>query len=186
MNMSPTKLTLRSAETLSGTWRLDPQRSSVGFRVGNFWGLATVTGGFETYEGQLDLSADPAIELTIEAASVRTGNPKRDRHLRSADFFDAENHPQVRFVSDAVDFHGGTLKVRGTLSARDSSIPLELDAELREVDGELDIEAATIARHRELGMTWSPLRTIPARAELLVKGRLIPQPNGAGGLTARG
>lgn len=169
----------RSDETLVGRWQLDPQRSSVEFRAGQFWGLGTVKGHFDDYEGRLDLSADPAIELTIDAASVQTGNRRRDQHLRSADFFDAENHPRVRFVSDSVVLQGDTLRVRGRLSARDRSIPLELDARLRRVGEELEIEAATSAPHRELGLTWSPLGMIPARSELRVNGYLVPTTDGA-------
>ena len=101
--MSITKHDSRSQETISGSWQLDPKRSSVEFRVRNFWGLATVKGHFDEYEGQLDLSSRPAIELTIDAASVQTGNDKRDRHLRSADFFDAEHHPGVQFRSESVE-----------------------------------------------------------------------------------
>ena len=164
----------RPDETLVGRWELDPQRSSVEFRVGHFWGLATVKGHFDRYEGRLDLGADPAIELTIDAANVQTGNPKRDQHLRSAEFFDAENHPSVQFVSDSVVLQGDTLSVRGYLFARDQSIPLELHARVRRVDGELEIEAATSAPHRELGMTWNPLRMIPPRSELHVTGYLVP------------
>jgi polyisoprenoid-binding protein YceI len=165
----------RFGKTISGRWRLDPRRSSVEFRVGQFWGLVTVTGRFDDYEGQLDLGAAPAIELTIDAASVQTGNRRRDRHLRSTDFFDAENHPRVRFRSDSVALQGDALKVRGRLSARGRSIPLELDAKVRQVDGELEIEGATTAPHRELGMTWSPLGMIPPRSELLLKAYLTPQ-----------
>jgi hypothetical protein len=79
----------------------------------------------------------------------------------------------VRFRSDAVDLQGDALKVRGRLSARRCSIPLELDARVRRVDGEFEIEAAATAPHRELGMTWSPLGMIPPRSELFVKGHLI-------------
>jgi hypothetical protein len=77
------------------------------------------------------LSARPAIELTIDAASLQTGNRRRDRHLRSADFFDVENHPRVQFVSDSVDLQGETLKVRGRLAARGRSFPVVLDAQVR-------------------------------------------------------
>ncbi|MBV9000799.1 MAG: YceI family protein [Solirubrobacterales bacterium] len=163
-----------SVETLPGLWRLDPQRSSVEFRVEYAWGLGTAKGHFERYEGRLDLSTDPAIELMIDAASVQTGNRRRDKHLRSATFFDAENHPSVRFVSDSVVLEGDTLEVRGRLSARDQSIPLELEAHLRGVDGELEIKAAPRAQHRDLGMTWSPLGIISPHSELLVTGYLIP------------
>jgi polyisoprenoid-binding protein YceI len=171
--MSTTQQTSKKA-MISGSWRLDPQRSSAEFRVGHVWGLVTVKGHFDDYHGRLDLSANPAIELTIDSASVQTRNRKRDRHLRSTDFFDAENHPRVQFLSDSVDLQGDTLKVRGRLSARGRSIPVELEAQVRQVDGELDIEAATTAPHRELGMTWSPLGMIPPRSELFVKAHLVP------------
>lgn len=174
MSIAHTTTNHRPDETILGRWQLDPRRSTVEFRAWHFWGLGAVKGHFEDYHGRVDLSADPAIELTIEAASVQTGNAKRDEHLRSNDFFDTENHPQLRFVSDSVVQAGSTLKVRGRLFARDQSIPLELDAHIRQIDGGLEIEAATTPLHRELGMRWSPLGTIPPRSELLVKGCLVP------------
>jgi polyisoprenoid-binding protein YceI len=173
--MSITASNHRSAQTIRGRWQLDSQRSVVGFRAEKLWGLVTIKGHFDNYEGRLDLSANPAVELTIEAASVQTGIRKRDQHLRSADFFDAENHPRVRFVSNSLDLRGDTLSVRGRLSARGRSIPLELEAQVRRIDGELEIEASTTASHRDLGMTWSPLGMIPPRSELFVKGYLVPE-----------
>jgi polyisoprenoid-binding protein YceI len=174
MSITHTTPNHRPDETFLGRWQLDPQRSTVGFRAWHFWGLGAVKGRFDDYHGRLDLSADPAIELTIEAASVQTGNAKRDQHLRSGHFFDAENHPQIRFVSDSVVRADDTLKIRGRLFARDQSTALELDARIRRTDGGLEVEAATTALHRELGMRWSPLGTIPPRSELLVKGFLVP------------
>jgi hypothetical protein len=61
----------------------------------------------------------------------------------------------------------------GRLSARGRSIPLELDAHVRQVDGELEIEATTVAPHRELGMTLSALGTISPRSQLFVKAHLM-------------
>lgn len=177
--MSITTSNHRSDQKLSGRWQLDPQRSSVEFRARKLWGLVTVNGHFDDYEGQLELTANPALELTIDAASLHTGMRKRDRHLRSADFFDTENHPRVRFVSESVDLHDDTLKVRGRLSARGRSIPLALEAQVRRIDDELEIEAATTASHRELGMTWSPLGNIAPRSELFVKARLVPYEDSA-------
>jgi polyisoprenoid-binding protein YceI len=162
----------RPSETIDGTWRLDPQRSRVEFRVRHLWGLVTVTGHFDDYHGQLDLGAHPAVALTIEATSVQTGNRKRDQHLRSADFFDAENHPWVEFRADSVTLRQDTLEVRGRLSARGRSIPLEVEAQVRHVDGELEIEAATTAAHRELGMTYSPFGMISSHSKLLIKAHL--------------
>jgi hypothetical protein len=84
----------------------------------------------------------------------------------------------VRFISESVAVQGDKLKVRGRLFARDQAIPLELDAQVRRVDGSLEIEAATTAPHRELGMTYSPLGMISPRSELLVKAWLIREPDG--------
>jgi polyisoprenoid-binding protein YceI len=176
--MSTTNPNHRIDRAIGGSWQLDPRRSSVEFRAGHFWGLAKVKGRFDDYHGRLDLGASPAIELTAEAVSLQTGHRKRDEHLRSKDFFDAENHPRVQFRSDSVAVHGDTLQVRGRLSARGQSIPLELDAQVRAVDGGLEIEATTVAPHRELGMTWSPLGMIRPHSELVVRAHLVP---GTGG-----
>jgi polyisoprenoid-binding protein YceI len=172
MSTTPRSSDTALAELVTGAWRLDPARSSVEFHVPHFWGLITVKGHFERYEGTLDLQSQPAVQLTIEADSLDTGNRKRDQHLRSADFFDVERHPQVQFVSDSAVLNGDTLKVLGRLHAAGNSIPLELDATVQAVDGELQIEAVTHAVHRELGMTWSPLGMARPYSKLIVKGRL--------------
>jgi polyisoprenoid-binding protein YceI len=162
----------RPDKTISGIWQLDPRRSNVEFRAAHFWGLMTVKGHFDGCHGRLDLSASPAIELTIDAASLQTGNGKRDRHLRSADFFDIDNHPQVHFLSESVAPQGDTLKVHGSLSAAGRAIPIELDAQVRQLGSDLEIEASTTAPHRELGMTYSPLGMIGAESQLRVRAHL--------------
>ena len=154
-------------------WRIDPARSSVEFHVKGFWGMAIVKGRFSRYRGTLDLAAQPAIELTIEANSLDTTNEKRDSHLRSPDFFDTEKHPHVRFVSESATLDGERLHVRGVLRARGYTIPLELDATLRRVGDDIEIEAATDADHRQLGMTWNKMRTIRTPSKLMVAGRLV-------------
>lgn len=154
-------------------WRLDSARSSVEFRVKGFWGMATVKGRFSRYHGTLDLTGRPAIELTVEADSLDTDNTKRDTHLRSADFFDVEKHPYVRFVSESATLDGERLHVRGRLHARGTSIPLQIDAALRPVGDDLVVVAATEADHRQLGMTWNQMRSIAPRSRLGVVGRLV-------------
>jgi polyisoprenoid-binding protein YceI len=172
--MSTIEQTTRAAARLAdGAWRLDPARSSVAFHVRHFYGLMTVKGEFSNYEGTLDLNRNPAAELTIQAASLDTKLGKRDEHLRSQAFFDVERHPQVRFVSDSIHLDGDTLHFHGQLHAGGRQIPLELDATLREVDGELEIEGVTDADHRDLAMTWSPLGILRAPSKLIVRGRLV-------------
>jgi polyisoprenoid-binding protein YceI len=156
-----------------GRWRIDPARSHVEFRARTLWGRATVKGTFERYQGSLDLHASPAIELRIDAASLTTRNGLRDRHLRSGDFFDIEHNPEVRFVSDTATIDGKQLKVRGRLEAAGESLPLELDATLRRVGDEFEIDARTLADHRKLGMSHGMLGMIPTPSELIVHGRLV-------------
>lgn len=140
------------------SWRIDPDRSSVEFEVATLWGLMTVAGRFESYDGALALTSTPAIELTIDAESLDTNHAVRDEHLRSAEFFDVENHPYVRFVSDSAAVSGQRLRASGRLHAAGRSIPLELEGSLRRAGDELEVDVATFADHRQLGMpTWSPL-----------------------------
>lgn len=159
----------------NGHWRLDPAQSSVSFHVPHFYGLMTVKGSFARYEGTLDLAADPAIELTIEADSLDTKQRKRDKHLRSADFFDVATHPQVKFVSDSARVEGDSLLISGRLSAAGGSVPLNVEATLRDagLEDELEIEATVQADHRALGMTWSPLGILRSPSKWIVKGRLV-------------
>ena len=154
-------------------WRIDPTRSRIEFRTPTFWGLMTVKGRFERYDGTLDLRQEPAIDLTIDAASLSTDNRMRDKHLRSSDFFDVEKHPHVRFVSDSATLEGKRLTVRGRLYAAGTSIPLDVDARLRAVDGELEVVATAHADHVELGMSHGMLGMIRTPSELIVRGRLV-------------
>ena len=165
---------MTTAPLTSGAWRLDLTGSSVEFRVRHFYGLMTVRGHFDAYAGVVDLQAQPAVQLTIQATSLDTKNKKRDEHLRSKDFFDVEHHPEVTFVSESATLHGDDLKVVGRLTAAGKAITLGLDARVSEIDGDLRIEATTTVDHRQLGMTWSPLGIMRAPSTLIVRGRLLP------------
>lgn len=154
-------------------WRIDPTRSRFEFHTPTFWGLMTVKGCFERYDGTLDLRQDPAIELTIDAASLTTKNNMRDKHLRSGDFFDVENHPQVHFISDTARLDGERLTVSGRLYAAGTSTPLDVDARLRRVDGELEVDAIAYADHLELGMSHGTFGMIRTPSELILRGRLV-------------
>jgi polyisoprenoid-binding protein YceI len=73
------------------------------------------------------------VHLTIDAESLDAKQKKRDQHLRSGDFFDVERHAQVQFVSDRATLAGDHLMVHGQLHAAGKTIPLELDATLKQV-----------------------------------------------------
>jgi polyisoprenoid-binding protein YceI len=156
-----------------GRWQIDPARSRIEFHTPTLWGLATVKGRFDRYTGSLDLDRSPAIELAIDAGSINTKNRFRDRHLRSADFVDAKNHSEVRFVSERVALKDDTLKLSGRLYAAGKSLPLAFEARVRRDGEELEVEARTSVDHRELGMSHGILGMIPASSELLVHARLV-------------
>jgi polyisoprenoid-binding protein YceI len=166
-----------AAATLArGAWQLDPQRSTVAFAVPYWWGFGTVTGHFRQYAGRLELGARPAIELTIDAASIDTGNERRDRHLRSEDFFAVARDPYIRFVSRTVRLEDGGLAVVGELTARGSRMEVEIDATVTAADGEYELTAETFVMHSGLGITWNPAQITRPWSKLTVGGRLVQVP----------
>jgi polyisoprenoid-binding protein YceI len=175
--MASTTLEEPPAVAASRRWAVDSRRSTVEFGVPTFWGLSTVVGHFDHFEGSYARDEDdvPAIDLTIDAESLDTGNETRDRHLRSERFFDVVEHPQVRFSSTLINQRDGTLAVNGRLEAAGGKVPVALEATVREEADELEIEATTAVDQRELGMTFSPLGMIRTPATLHVKARLTPE-----------
>ena len=174
--MASGTLTEPPAVATSRRWVVDPRRSRVEFRVPTFWGLSTVVGHFDQFDGSYGRDGDevPAIDLTIDADSLDTDNETRDRHLRSERFFDVVEHPQVRFSSTLIHQHDRTLAMNGRLEAAGERVPVALEAAVRDEGDELEIEATTTVDQRELGMTFSPLGMIRTPATLHVKARLTP------------
>jgi polyisoprenoid-binding protein YceI len=114
----------------AGVWTIDASHTHVGFAVKHL-SVSTVRGEFGKVSGTLDLNdADPTkstISVTIETASIDTREPKRDDHLRSADFFDAAKYPQITFKSTGITKAGAGYKVAGTLTMRGVTKPVTLD-----------------------------------------------------------
>lgn len=151
-----------------GDWRVDRERSKIGFDVKALWGIHTVRGVFGAYDGTLTLRAGTAAgKLTIDAASLDTGHKKRDRHLRSADFFDVERHPQVVFTPTSVSAHAGGLIVTGELAVASTRLRLEIPVKLeRTADGTTRLEGRTTVSRKAAGMTWNRLGSIADDAVL--------------------
>jgi polyisoprenoid-binding protein YceI len=114
-----------------GTWVPDPAHSTVGFSVKHL-GIATVRGTFETFVGEIVVGDDLAsgrITGTIEAASIDTQEPQRDEHLRSADFFDVAEYPQITFASSALrQTDDDEFVIDGELTMHGVTRPIELAA----------------------------------------------------------
>src|SRR5579859_7248688 len=91
-----------------GRWVLDPAGSHADFYVRHFWGMITVHGWFERLSGEGTAGPDGVVSgvLRIDATSLNTRNKGRDKHLRSADFFDVERHPEVTVTVSAASASG--------------------------------------------------------------------------------
>ncbi len=123
---------------LAADWTFDKSHTSVLFTVGHL-GFSDTTGIFREFDG--DVTFDPAdiaateVSFTVDAASIDTFWAARDEHIRSADFLDVENHPQITFVSTAVEQTGDdTATVTGDLTIRGVTQPVELAAVLNKLD----------------------------------------------------
>lgn len=161
----------------AGEWTLDPDKSSAEFAVKHFWGLVTVRGHFNGIEGELSIEPAGAVagELRIDAASVDTGNKQRDRHLRSADFFGADEHPQVVFRPSAVRRGDGSgLEMDGRLAIAGHEEPLTLRLDADHAVPVLILRATTVVDRRKFDMNWRPLGIAHNDATLTVEAHMSP------------
>jgi polyisoprenoid-binding protein YceI len=151
--------------TLTGSYTLDPTHTRVGF-VARHAMVTKVRGSFNEFAGGGYFDAEnPAasnVELTIQAASIDTRNADRDEHLRSNDFFDMENHPEIRFVSTAVEQTDPEhYRVTGDLAIKGVVKPVVVDFEYTgsAVDpfGNLRVgfEGATTVNRKDWGVNWN-------------------------------
>jgi polyisoprenoid-binding protein YceI len=122
-------------------WNVDVPHTGIEFSVKHFF--TPVTGQFDEYEIELEYDrenpAHSSVRVRIDVASVNTGNEKRDAHLLSTDFFDAEEYRYITFESEEVRSTGeGRLLVRGPLTIRDQTYQVELPIEIL---GVMDVPA---------------------------------------------
>ena len=114
---------------LSGTWTIDPAHSTVGFAAKHAM-IATTRGKFTTFEGGATIDpenpAGSSLWLDIDADSVDTGNPQRDGHLKSNDFFGAEDHPKITYRSTDVTVDGDEIRTVGDLTIKGVTHPVEV------------------------------------------------------------
>jgi polyisoprenoid-binding protein YceI len=119
--------------TTSRTYAIDPAHSEIGFAVRHLM-ISKVRGNFTGFSGTVSLDAGgdipTQIEGTVDVTSVDTREEKRDAHLRSADFFDAENHPQMTFTSTSITGSGNDFSVVGDLTIRGTTKSVTLKGEV--------------------------------------------------------
>jgi polyisoprenoid-binding protein YceI len=142
--------TLLTEPDNAGAWTLAPDRSTVSFRIKNMWGLVKVKGNFAEFSGDGLLSGDGSVSgrLDVSVGSLQTGIGRRDAHLLSADFFDAEQFPQLSVVVSGlhpITARGADLRTSFTIKGRTEPVPLpvliaQLDDGSVRISGETEVE----------------------------------------------
>lgn len=143
---------------LAGVWALDPHKSSIRLKSASVFGLVPVNGAFQEVSATGTVSSDGAISgtLRVAAASLDTKNTRRDTHLRSADFFDSANNPEITFTADRVHLSGRTAAVTGALTVRDRTRPLSFNAAAAvHGAGEIWLDAEVRINRADFGLTWN-------------------------------
>src|SRR5690349_16099674 len=116
------------------TWKLDPTHSEVQFKVKHLM-ITTVTGYFKSFDLEVvtekedDFTSSSKIEFTADINSIDTNNQQRDTHLKSADFFDAENYGQLKFVGKNYQADGDEGSLEGDLTIRGVTKPVTVIVE---------------------------------------------------------
>lgn len=154
-----------SPAAFAGSYAIDGAHSKAQFSVRHMM-VSNVRGEFAKMKGSIDYDEkNPAairIDATIEVASINTGEPKRDEHLKSPDFFDAAKFPVIRFLSKSARKTAGGLAVTGGLTIRGvtKEVVLQVEGpspEVRDPWGNLrrGATATTKINRRDFGLTWN-------------------------------
>jgi polyisoprenoid-binding protein YceI len=151
-------------EDIAGDYTLDAAHSRLGFSARHAM-VTTVRGAFKEFEGTAHVDtanpADSKVEVTIKTDSIDTGVADRDVHLRSADFFEIEQHPEITFVSTDVERDGDDWSVTGDLTIKGISKPVTIAFEstgsARDPFGNVRIgfEGQTTISRKDWGLTWN-------------------------------
>jgi polyisoprenoid-binding protein YceI len=160
---SPTRLVDGVELPITGRWRIDPGHAQVSF-IGRHLLFTKVRGRFRGVDGFVSIAPEPndsTVEVTIDMASVDSGDPTRDNHLRSADLFDVERFPVATFRGRASDWSRHAGKLKGTLTIKNEARPVDLAVTYLGTvtdpwGGERAIFSASATINREdWGITWN-------------------------------
>ena len=153
------------------TWKIDPAHSHAEFKVKHMM-ISNVKGAFSGLNGTLiEDTADPTrsrVEASIDVATISTGDQQRDTHLKSADFFHHEQHPEMVFKSTRVEKKGDAeYAVTGDLTVHGVTKPVTFSVEGPSAPGKdpwgntrIGLSATTKINRKDFGLTWNaPLET---------------------------
>jgi polyisoprenoid-binding protein YceI len=158
-------MTTLAAPALTGTYAIDPTHSRIGF-VARHAMVTKVRGSFNEFDGSGHFDAEnpsnSSLQLTIQAASIDTRNADRDAHLKSNDFFDMENHPQITFSSTAVEqVDAENLRITGDLTIKGVTKPVTVDFEYAGAavdpygNQRIGFEGKTTVNRKDWGVNWN-------------------------------
>jgi polyisoprenoid-binding protein YceI len=161
--MSTTSVIATSAIVPAGTWNIDPSHSTIGFSVKHMM-IATVRGRFTQFAGSVSADEDGTarIDGVVQAASIDTSESQRDEHLRSADFFDAANHPEIHFASMGLNpAAAGEYRITGDLTIKGTTRQVSLDATVNGAGTDpwgnerIALEARGTISRKDFGLNWN-------------------------------
>jgi polyisoprenoid-binding protein YceI len=159
MTAPPLQVLLKDG-ALTGEWALDARKSSVGLKSTAIWGLVPVNGVFREVSGYGIVGAGGEVSgvVMVAAASIDTKNTRRDTHLRSADFFDSGNNPDITFSTHDIRPSGQGVAVTGALTVRGRTRPLSFEAAAWVTgEGEIWLDAEARINRADFGLTWNQL-----------------------------
>jgi len=142
---------------LAGSWTLDAARSEVRLETRHTWGLRPLHGFFRQVAGNgtVTTAGDVSGVVTVAAGSIDTKNSTRDRHLRSADFFDVAAHPDLTFAVDGVAPADEGVRVTGRLTIRGRTRPASFDATVSATGDEVRLDGKLQVNRADFGLTWN-------------------------------
>ena len=165
LSLTALSLALVAGTVQAETYNVDKAHSEVLFSVRHM-GVSRVTGRFNDFTGVVN--GDPAkpgessVEFTIKAASIDTNDAGRDKHLRSADFFDVEKFPEITFKSSKIAAKGaGKFDVSGTLTihgvSKEVTLPVIMAGPIPDGRGgqKVGFETATVLNRKDYGISWN-------------------------------
>ena len=164
LGLTSASLLLLAHAEAADTYKIDPAHTSVGFSVRHM-GVSNVKGHFDEFAGAvvLDGGSIQTANATIQVKSVNTGIEKRDNHLRSGDFFEAANHPEIVFKSKRVEKSGDQSILIGDFSMRgvtkELRLPVTLSGPVKDPQGNtrIGLEAKTTVNRKDYGMKFNAM-----------------------------
>jgi polyisoprenoid-binding protein YceI len=145
---------------LSGTWNVDPANTTIEFHTKAMW-VFPLKGSFRALSGSGTVGDDGSVtgSMTFDSASIHTGNRRRDEHLRSADFFEVDNHPSFTLdITGATPSGPDRATLDGSLTIKGVTKPLQVPVTFSHTGESVDVEAEVPdINRRDWGLTWAKM-----------------------------